>query len=294
MTPQQVTATPSLDIAVFIDADNVSRKHLDAVFEEMRKYGAVSIRRAYGNWANHGAWLPDLHRHAIQPVQVFDLIKGKNASDIALVCDAMEMLHSKQIDVFCLVSSDCDFTPLVMKIRQEGRKVFGFGETKTPTPFVDACSEFFFIGKVNDSESQQIIASLEKALEGEPAQLKPKPQILSEPEQVPQTPIKLTHSAKLEPTRRCTTAELKADSLLLSWLREAVKDLASDDGWAGLGYVGSWLINRKGFRLKHYGFARLLDLFIAIDLFDIDKNGNLPKVCLRKPLSKPPSFSQAS
>lgn len=134
-------------IAIFIDADNAPAKKFDDVLSEVAKYGVVTIRKAYGNWKSPHlkAWEDLLHEFAIQPIQQYDLTKGKNASDIALVIDAMDVLYMKDIDVMCFVTSDSDFTPLVTRVLAEGKVVLGFGERKTPSPFVNACSKFLYL-----------------------------------------------------------------------------------------------------------------------------------------------------
>ncbi|WP_237057554.1 NYN domain-containing protein [Microbulbifer sediminum] len=134
-------------IALFIDADNAPAGKFEDVLSEVAKYGVVTIRKAYGNWKSPTlrAWEDLLHEHAIQPVQQYDLTKGKNASDIALVIDAMDVMYTKDIDVMCFISSDCDFTPMVTRALAEGKVVLGFGERKTPPPFVNACSKFLFL-----------------------------------------------------------------------------------------------------------------------------------------------------
>lgn len=134
-------------IALFIDADNAPAGKFEDVLNEVAKYGVVTIRKAYGNWKSPTlkAWEDMLHEYAIQPIQQYDLTKGKNASDIAMVIDAMDVMYTKQIDVMCFVSSDSDFTPLVTRVLAEGKVVLGFGERKTPSPFVNACSKFLFL-----------------------------------------------------------------------------------------------------------------------------------------------------
>ena len=140
-------------IALFIDADNAPARKFEEVLSEVAKYGVVTIRKAYGNWKNPSLkpWEDLLHEYAIQPIQQYDLTKGKNASDIALVIDAMDVMYTKNIDVMCFVSSDCDFTPMVTRALAEGKVVLGFGERKAPSPFVNACSKFLFL----DEESRQ-------------------------------------------------------------------------------------------------------------------------------------------
>ena len=140
-------------IALFIDADNAPASKFDDVLSELAKYGVVTIRKAYGNWKSQSLkpWEELLNEYAIQPIQQYDLTKGKNASDIALVIDAMDVMYTKNIDVMCFVSSDCDFTPMVTRALAEGKVVLGFGERKTPSPFVNACSKFLYL----DQESKQ-------------------------------------------------------------------------------------------------------------------------------------------
>ena len=134
-------------IALFIDADNAPASKFEDVLSEVAKYGVVTIRKAYGNWKNSTLkpWEELLHEYAIQPIQQYDPTKGKNASDIALVIDAMDVMYTKDIDVMCFVSSDCDFTPMVTRALAEGKVVLGFGERKAPSPFVNACSKFLFL-----------------------------------------------------------------------------------------------------------------------------------------------------
>ncbi|TGA68225.1 NYN domain-containing protein [Aliivibrio fischeri] len=143
-------------IALFIDADNAPSKKIDFILSELANYGIVNIRRAYGNWTNSrlDGWASMLHEHAIQPIQQFDLVKGKNATDMAMTIDCMDVMYSKKVDTFCIVSSDCDFTPLVTRLLSEGKSVIGFGERKAASPFVNACSRFLFLDQsINDGLS---------------------------------------------------------------------------------------------------------------------------------------------
>jgi len=136
----------SVRLAVLIDADNTSAKIADGLFEEIAKIGVASARRLYGDFSSSRmkAWTELLHRHAIMPQQQFAYVAGKNASDIALVIDAMDLLHTGRFDGFCLVSSDSDFTRLASRIREEGIDVYGFGEQKTPESFRQACLRFIY------------------------------------------------------------------------------------------------------------------------------------------------------
>lgn len=134
-------------IALFIDADNAPASKIDTILSELARHGVVNIRKAYGNWKspNIKPWEDVLHEFAIQPIQQFDLTKGKNATDIALVIDVMDVLYTKHVDSVCLVSSDCDFTPLVTRILADGKSVIGFGERKAPSAFVHSCSLFLYL-----------------------------------------------------------------------------------------------------------------------------------------------------
>ncbi len=133
-------------LAVLIDAENAQAALLDALFSEIAKFGGASVKRAYGDFthATLSSWRSVLLKHSIQAVQQFNNTVGKNASDIALIIDAMDLIHSKRFDGFCLVSSDDDFTRLASRIREEGLLVYGFGEKKTPQSFIAACDKFIY------------------------------------------------------------------------------------------------------------------------------------------------------
>lgn len=162
-----VTPSSSESIALLIDADNAPAVKIEFIIGELATYGVVNIRRAYGNWKSEKlkGWADLLHEYAIQPVQQFDLVKGKNATDMALVIEAMDMLYTKSVSTFCLVSSDCDFTPLVQRLRADGKRVIGFGGQKTPEPFVKSCSRFLYL----DEDPKQ---KAERQQRADPKQLK--------------------------------------------------------------------------------------------------------------------------
>jgi uncharacterized LabA/DUF88 family protein len=157
----------SANIALLIDADNAPAAKIEFIIAELATSGVVNIRRAYGNWKSEKlkGWADLLHEHAIQPVQQFDLVKGKNATDMAMVIDAMDILYTKSASTFCLVSSDCDFTPVVLRLRADGKQVIGFGGQKTPLPFVNSCSRFLYL----DEDPKQKAERKQKA---DPKQLK--------------------------------------------------------------------------------------------------------------------------
>ncbi|QDT03774.1 NYN domain protein [Rubripirellula lacrimiformis] len=148
---------PENSIALLIDADNAPAAKIDFIISELATYGVVNIRKAYGNWTKRplDGWVKVLHEYAITPKQVFDLVKGKNAADMSLLIDAMDILYTKQVKTFGLVSSDCDFTPLVLRLREDGKQVIGFGRQKSPEPFVLACSHFIYLDEDDTSKTPQ-------------------------------------------------------------------------------------------------------------------------------------------
>jgi uncharacterized LabA/DUF88 family protein len=148
------------NLAVLIDADNAQASVITEILGEVARYGTATVRRAYGDWTtpNLANWKNVLHVHAVQPIQQFSYTRGKNATDSALIIDAMDLLHGGKVHGFCLVSSDSDFTRLATRIREAGLAVFGFGEKKTPKPFVAACDKFIFteiLGKPAEKSKPQ-------------------------------------------------------------------------------------------------------------------------------------------
>jgi len=161
--------TENRKLAVLIDADNAQASICAELLAEIAKFGIASVKRAYGDWTtpNLKGWKPHLHKHAIQPIQQFSYTTGKNATDSSLIIDAMDLLHEGGLDGFCLVSSDSDFTRLATRIREAGLTVFGFGEKKTPEPFISACDKFVY------TEILRRQPKKEKVDESENADLKP-------------------------------------------------------------------------------------------------------------------------
>jgi uncharacterized protein (TIGR00288 family) len=228
---------PTSNIALLIDADNAPAARIDAIITELANYGASNIRRAYGNWKSPSLkpWEDCLHEQAIRPIQQFDYTKGKNATDAALIIDAMDLLYTQNLDAFAIVSSDCDFTPLVMRILTNGLRVFGFGEKKTPLPFVSACSKFLYL----ETLGRDVAA--EEAVNAAPAPRKSGP-------------------------------ELKQDAKLINLLRSAIAGTEDEDGWANLGAVGGHIGNHTSFDARNYGYAKLSALVEAIDLFEVRRS----------------------
>jgi uncharacterized LabA/DUF88 family protein len=151
-------------LAILIDADNAQPSVASELMTEISRYGTATVRRAYGDWTtpNLNGWKEHLHTLAIQPIQQFRLTIGKNSTDTALIIDAMDLLHGNRIDGFCLVSSDSDFTRLATRIREAGLSVYGFGEKKTPKPFVAACNKFVFTEILRGTSDAQLSSSVEQ------------------------------------------------------------------------------------------------------------------------------------
>lgn len=256
---QAGTSTPDRRIALLIDADNVSYGKIAAMLAELSKYGTANIRRAYGDWASSGlrGWTAKLHEHAIRPIQQFSYTRGKNATDIALVIDAMELLYTQKLDAFCIASSDADFTPLVMQLRANGHDVYGFGERKTPDPFVNACTTFLYLDRLGEEGG---------------AAVKP------EPPTPPDSAAAGTKKPRKAQTAEAKTAKppLSQDTKLVAVLRGAVEATAGDDGWAPLDAAGSAARRQAPIDPRNYGARNFPKLFEAVGLFDIvkaDENG---------------------
>jgi uncharacterized protein (TIGR00288 family) len=239
------------NIALLIDADNSPASKIAEILDELANYGVINIRRAYGNWKSPHlkGWEAVLHDYAIQPMQQFAYTKGKGATDAAMIIDAMDLLYTKSLNGFCLVSSDSDFTPLVMRIRANGLKVFGFGEKKTPEPFVNACSKFLYL---------ENLGSLESA-------------VATEPKAAESTAAPSTQAAPKPATEKMGAKELRGNTRLVNMLRKAVEASADDEGWAGLGAVGQHISKQASFDSRNFGYTKLKDLFQAIGLFEIKK-----------------------
>ncbi len=253
-TDNQQRVTPDRKIALLIDADNVSHGKIAAILAELSKYGTANIRRAYGNWtsASLKGWKDKLHDFAIRPIQQFDYSTGKNATDIALVIDAMELLYTQKLDAFCLASSDADFTPLVMQLRANGHEVYGFGERKTPSPFVNACTTFLYLDSLEGAEAPAASADVAPA-----------------------------RKANAQPAAKAKAAPAKAadkslamDTKLVTILRGAVEATARDDGWAAMSAAGSAAKRQAPIDPRNYGAKNFPALFAATGLFDIVKVDN--------------------
>jgi len=227
-------------LAVLIDGDNIPSAYTKEMMEEIAKYGNPTIKRIYGDWTNPyvSKWKGILLENAITPVQQYGYTKGKNATDSAMIIDAMDILYSEKVNGFCIVSSDSDFTRLATRLREAGMLVIGIGEKKTPDPFIVACDKFIYIEilKTKSDKDESEISSSEESSE-------------SSFDKISQKEIKLISST--------------------------ISDLADEDGWAFLGDVGSLLQKKQpNFDSRNYGFQKLTPLIKSINHFEIDERVN--------------------
>ncbi|KAK4451273.1 NYN domain-containing protein [Podospora aff. communis PSN243] len=242
----------SFKLAVLIDADNAQPSVANALLVEVAKFGTAFVRRAYGDWTGPGlkGWKEALLTESIQPIQQFAYTQGKNATDSAMIIDAMDLLYTNRFDGFCLVSSDSDFTRLASRIRESGLVVYGFGERKTPKPFVAACDKFIYFDN-----------------------LRPIPPIQAPPFEVPSRekrphpPGAIDSPSKIQKIEgHLNLAEVKHQ------LRSTVEAASDEDGWANLAKVGMLMTRaHPDFDSRSYGYPKLADLFAATGLFDLDR-----------------------
>lgn len=227
-------------LAVLIDADNAPAAIVEGLFEEIAKYGVASVKRIYGDWTlpNLGGWKKVLLDHSIQPIQQFAYTKGKNATDSSLIIDAMDLLYTRRFDGFCLVSSDSDFTRLAARLREEGLTVYGFGEEKTPSPFVSACDKFIY-------------TEILRADAAEPAE--------EPPSNGDKTKAVAGETTATEPAKASTKP--KVQKVPVDFIAKVIDDSDDEDGWIQLGALGSNISKlRPAFDARLYGFKKLSDL----------------------------------
>jgi uncharacterized LabA/DUF88 family protein/Fe-S-cluster formation regulator IscX/YfhJ len=225
----------NLNLAVLIDGDNIPSAYVKEMMEEIAKYGNPSIKRIYGDWTkpNLSKWKNMLLEHAITPIQQYGYTTGKNATDSAMIIDAMDILYSDKVNGFCIVSSDSDFTRLATRLREAGMLVIGIGEKKTPNPFIVSCDKFIYI------------------------------EILRK--KVEEKDIDDDKDAGKETFDNITSKEIKL-------IAETITDLSDDDGWAFLGDVGGLIQKKKpNFDPRNYGFPKLTPLISSINKFEIDQ-----------------------
>ncbi|PHS06782.1 MAG: Maebl [Kordia sp.] len=228
----------NMNLAVLIDGDNIPSAHVKEMMEEIAKYGNPTIKRIYGDWTNPhlSKWKNLLLQNAITPIQQYAYTTGKNATDSAMIIDAMDILYSEKVSGFCLVSSDSDFTKLATRLREAGMQVIGIGEKKTPTPFVVACDRFIYLEILRNQSNKK-----------EDSNKKDKPE---------------ENIDKITPK-------------VIKLLSTTITDSSDEDGWAFLGDVGSLLQKKQtNFDSRNYGFEKLTPLIKSIGDFEIEQREN--------------------
>lgn len=226
-------------IAVLIDADNVSDKYIRFILDELSNHGIPTYKRIYGDWTKPqlASWKAVLLENSITPIQQYSYTTGKNATDSALIIDAMDILYSNNVDGFCIVSSDSDFTRLATRLREAGMYVIGMGEKKTPMPFISACEKFKYL--------EVLASTIEEGQEPTEEEKK--------------------EAASAKPINSMKQVKLR------SVLRSIVTEISDEDGWAALAEVGSTLNKRySDFDTRNYGFTKLTPLIRSFNAFDIE------------------------
>ena len=233
-----------LRLAVLIDADNVPYSNVKGMFEEIAKYGTPTFKRIYADWTKPtvSGWKKVLLENAITPIQQYSYTQGKNATDSAMIIDAMDILYSGKVDGFCIVSSDSDFTRLATRLREAGMKVIGIGEKKTLTPFITACDKFIYIEILGKGKT-------DKDAEDDKDDDK---------------------EEKTAPESKETIS--KVDKGFVKMVRQSINDLSDEEGWAFLGDLGNMILKKRpDFDPRNYGFPKLLALVRSMPQFDVDE-----------------------
>lgn len=270
-----------LRLAVLIDADNVPYANIKEMLEEIAKYGTPTFKRIYADWTKPtvSGWKTVLLENAITPVHQYSYTTGKNATDSAMIIDAMDILYTGRVEGFCIVSSDSDFTRLATRLREAGMKVFGLGERKTPVAFISACDKFIYI-EILKKEVKEIsrpaavpAAKARPGSGGRIAQAVGKGRETAKRQTGSSDMAANSETASRETdTSRQTESIPKIDNGLVKLISDSINDLAGEDGWAFLGEVGTLLLKKKpDFDPRNYGFKKLVPLIKSIDQVEIDE-----------------------
>ncbi|MDN5287994.1 MAG: Maebl [Mucilaginibacter sp.] len=246
-----------LKLAVLIDADNVPYANVKEMFEEIAKYGTPTFKRIYADWTKPtvSGWKNVLLENAITPIQQYSYSTGKNASDSALIIDAMDILYTGKVDGFCIVSSDSDFTRLATRLREAGMKVIGIGEKKTLNPFITACDKFIYIEILKKETATQTESEY--------------------------------RSASKKAKKALDTPLSRIDPETIKLFTASITDLGDDNGWAYLGDLGNLMLKKKpDFDPRNYGFSKMLPLIKSMNKFEIDERetgkNNTKHIYIRK------------
>jgi uncharacterized LabA/DUF88 family protein len=243
-----INVIQDLRLAVLIDADNVPYSNVKGMFEEIAKYGTPTFKRIYADWTKPtvAGWKGVLLENAITPIQQYSYSTGKNATDSAMIIDAMDILYSGKVDGFCIVSSDSDFTRLATRLREAGMKVIGIGEKKTLTPFITACDKFIYIEILGgNAKSKKKTEKTGKAKGEKEVQ---------------------------EPEHESEETLSKVDNRLIKLIGYSINDLADENGWVYLGDLGNLILKKQpDFDPRNYGFSKMLPLIKSINSFEVDE-----------------------
>jgi len=246
-------------LAVLIDADNVSASYIKPMIEEIARYGNPTIKRIYGDWTkpNLGSWKTVLLDFAFQPIQQFGYTTGKNATDSAMIIDAMDILYSEKVAGFCLVSSDSDFTRLATRLREAGKIVYGIGEKKTPSPFIAACDRFIYL---------EILGVTPTGEDTVPHEL---------PDAYARSFQQDDKSCRTASAQMSSRSIGPIDAATINLITGSIADLADDKGWAFLGAVGNLVLKKQpSFDSRNFGFAKLSQMIRSIDCIESEERIN--------------------
>ena len=263
---RDVMPIENLRLAVLIDGDNAPRDCLKSIMEEIAIYGTPMIKRIYGDWASHGltSWKNTLLENAVTPKQQFAYTSGKNATDSAMIIDAMDILYTGKTDGFVLVSSDSDFTPLAIRLRESGMYVIGIGEEKTPKAFVQACDKFIRVEVIRDKYKKPAKSAGKSAAKSASAR-KSTAKAADKPEKAPAAK---TTAKKAAAVPAETKPPVPED--IINLIADSVADLADDDGWIDMSNLGNLIIKKQpDFDPRTYGFGKLSNMLKNLDRFEL-------------------------
>ncbi|MDC0932724.1 NYN domain-containing protein [Arcobacteraceae bacterium] len=253
------------NISILIDCDNVSYKYAEDIFNDISKYGTVNIRRAYGNWKDKKliGWEKLLQQYNIQPIQQFSYTQGKNATDIAMIIDIMDLLYTKELTGVALVTSDSDFTPIATRILSDGLTVYGYGEEKTPSAFTNACSQFIYVENLSTKVKTQKIEELDTSAQEE---------------------------YNSTTAYRGKNYDIKKDTKLKKFILNAVHQTSEDNDWSDVKDIGLYIKQNSSFSPINHGFNKLGDLIKALEAFDVAYTNDRMTMLIREKIGKYPEI----
>ena len=255
--------------AVLIDADNISGKYIKIILDEISNDGIATYKRIYGDWTSPAlvSWKNVLLDNSILPIQQYSYTTGKNSTDSAMIIDAMDILYSGQVDGFCIVSSDSDFTRLAARLRESGMTVVGMGERKTPKSFISACNRFKYLDILATAEQKEP----EKPAQPEKSKQQPKQEkARPAPKQERKPEPKPEPEPAPEPCPEPEEKQMTGLRTIKKAIRTIVAENSDEDGWLFIGTIGNLRVKRyPDFDVRNFGFSKLTPFIESLDLFDI-------------------------